>query len=393
VLDKGTIHGGFMMSTRRVFDKLRKFLKGLGSKEAEQNLPDKLNQEKREDDKKTVLSKPSTESPTDETKIGPSFSIPTPQDETITVSSPPKKEESVKTHWEEGDVIDGLYRVWGKDESGGMGIVYFVEHLGWRKNLAVKTIRPEFLRDEKITKAFIREAETWINLGLYPNAVNCFYVRQMGGLLRIFTEYVDGGSLKKALSEGRIGDFRTILDLVIQFCHGMGYAHRKGLIHRDIKPANCLLTKDGALKITDFGLTKALGMVVPELGGLLISRVEEGSVSLLGGGAGTPEYMAPEQFEGRADFSSDIYSFGVMLYEMVCWRRPFVMPDGMNPSVRPYYYQRAHTQEIPPDPKSHTKAVRKINLALPISICEPFFRIAPSLKTFLPSIFTVPSWG
>jgi len=237
-----------------------------------------------------------------------------------------------------------------------MGVVYFVEHLGWKTNLAVKSIRPEILRDEKVVKAFIREAETWVDLGLHPHVVSCFYVRQMGGLLRIFAEYMDGGSLKKALSEGRIRDFKTILDLAIQFCRGMEYAHRKGLIHRDIKPGNCLLTKDGVLKITDFGLTKALGAVVPELGGLVISGVKEGSVSLLGKGGkvvGTPEYMAPEQFEGKADFSSDIYSFGVMLFEMVCGRRPFVMPDGMypHPDVKGWYYKEAHQKVIPPDPK------------------------------------------
>jgi len=227
-----------------------------------------------------------------------------------------------KVYWDIGDVIDGLYRVWGKDESGGMGVVYFVEHLGWKTNLAVKSIKPEILRDEKLVKAFIREAKTWVDLGLHPHIVSCFYVRQMGGLLRIFAEYVNGGSLKKALSEGRIKDFKTILDLAIQFCRGMDYAHRKGLVHRDIKPGNCLLTKDGVLKITDFGLTKALGTVVPELGGLVISSVKEGSVSLLEGKVGTPEYMAPEQFEGKADFSSDIYSFGVMLFEMVCGKDP-----------------------------------------------------------------------
>jgi WD40 repeat protein len=173
----------------------------------------------------------------------------------------------------------------------------------------------------------------------------------MGGLLRIFAEYVDGGSLKKALSEGRIKDLKTILDLAIQFCRGMDYAHRRGLIHRDIKPANCLLTRDGTLKITDFGLTKALGAVVPELGGLVISGVKEGSVSLLGGGVGTPEYMAPEQFEGRADFSSDIYSFGVMLFEMACGRRPFIMPEEMHPGARSWYYEKAHKEVIPPNPE------------------------------------------
>jgi len=325
-----------------LLESLKEFLKRLSSEGAERKPLDK--------------SSPSHKTPPDETKTAIDLSQQSFTDKTRTTPSTLSAYEEEdkltdKAYWDVGDVIDGLYRVWGKDESGGMGVVYFVEHLGWKTNLAVKSIRPEILRDEKVVKAFIREAETWVDLGLHPHVVSCFYVRQMGGLLRIFAEYVDGGSLKKALSEGRIKDFKTILDLAIQFCRGMEYAHRKGLIHRDIKPGNCLLTKDGVLKITDFGLTKALGAVVPELGGLVISGVKEGSVSFLGKGPGTPEYMAPEQFEGRADFSSDIYSFGVMLFEMVCGRRPFVMPDGMHPSARNWYYEEAHQKVIPPDPK------------------------------------------
>jgi len=329
-----------------LLDSLKEFLKRPSSEGAEGKPLDK--------------SSPSHKNSPDETKTAIDSSQQSFTDKTRTsVSTIPAYEEDKltdKAYWDVGDVIDGLYRVWGKDESGGMGVVYFVEHLGWKTNLAVKSIRPEILRDEKVVKAFIREAETWVDLGLHPHVVSCFYVRQMGGLLRVFAEYVDGGSLKKALSEGRIKDFKTILDLAIQFCRGMDYAHRKGLIHRDIKPGNCLLTKDGVLKITDFGLTKALGAVVPELGGLVISGVKEGSVSLLSKGGkvvGTPEYMAPEQFEGKADFSSDIYSFGVMLFEMVCGRRPFVMPDGMypHPDVKGWYYKEAHQKVIPPNPK------------------------------------------
>jgi len=340
-----------------LFDSLREFLKGLSSKGSEGKPRNKKGLQQLRDETKTVLSDSTQKTLLDDTRTILDSSTKTLLDDTKTVlessTIPVAEEERLtdKAYWEIGDVVDGLYRVWGMDTSGGMGSVYFVEHLGWKTNLAVKSIRPDFLRDERVVKAFIREAETWIDLGLHPHIVSCFYVREMGGLLRIFAEYVDGGSLKKALSEGRIKELKSILDLAIQFCRGMDYAHRKGLIHRDIKPANCLLTKDGTLKITDFGLTKALGVVVPELGGLVISGVKEGSVSLLGGGVGTPEYMAPEQFEGRADFSSDIYSFGVMLFEMVCGKRPFVMPEEMHPKARSWYYEKAHKEVIPPNPK------------------------------------------
>jgi WD40 repeat protein len=261
-----------------------------------------------------------------------------------------EEKHSDKAYWEIGDVIDGLYRVWGM-ASGDMGTVYFVEHLGWKKNLAVKSIRPEFLRDNEAKKTFIHEIESWINLGLHPHIVTCFYIKEIGGLLRVFTEYVDGISLKKTFLERKIKDIKTVLDLAIQFCRGMDYAHRRGVIHGDIKPENCLLTNYGILKISGFGLTKISGIVTPELGNLDISNLMEGSIVLFKGKMGTPEYMAPEQFEGRADFSSDIYSFGVMLFEMVCGRRPYVMSKEIHQVPRVLFYEKAHKEVIPPNPK------------------------------------------
>mgnify|MGYP000204874610 CR=1 FL=1 len=246
-----------------------------------------------------------------------------------------KDEQAEKIYWEIGDVIEGIYRVWKKDESDEIAVIYFVEHLGWKKNLTVKSIKPEISRDEKIVKLFIREAENWIKLGLHPHIVSCFYVKKIGGLLRIFAEYVEGESLKNVISDGKIKDLKTILDLAIQFSRGMNHIHGKGFIHRNIKPENCLLTKDGTLKITGFGMMEAFRRGVTEF--------EEA--------VGTPEYMAPEQFDGKADFSSDIYSFGVMLFEMVCGKRPFVMPEEMHPSERNKYYEKEHKEAIPPDPK------------------------------------------
>jgi serine/threonine protein kinase len=102
-----------------------------------------------------------------------------------------------KAYWEIGDVIDGLYRVWGI-ASGDMGTIYFVEHLGWKKNLAAKSIRPELLRGNEAKKAFINALESWINLGFHPHIVTCFYIKEIEGLLMVFTEYVDGISLKKS---------------------------------------------------------------------------------------------------------------------------------------------------------------------------------------------------
>ncbi len=259
-------------------------------------------------------------------------------------------ETDVPLEWKEGYVIDGLYRVWGKNTSGAMGVIYFVEHLGWKTNLAVKVPR---IRegDERALKAFLREAETWVNLGLHPHIAACYYVREMGGLPRIFVEYVSGGSLRDALAEQRLRDLKDVLDIAIQFCRGMDYAHRKGLVHRDIKPGNCLLERDGTLKVSDFGLTKALGSVGEEAAAGILTSQFAGSVSLFGGVAGTPEYMAPEQFKGQAGFAADIYAFGVVLYEMVAGARPFVVSDDVLPEARVYFYQDLHQTQQPTDPR------------------------------------------
>ncbi len=256
----------------------------------------------------------------------------------------------VPLEWKEGEVIEGLYRVWGKNTSGAMGVIYFVEHLGWKTNLAVKVPR---IRegDERALKAFLREAETWVNLGLHPHIATCYYVREMSGLPRIFVEYVSGGSLRDALAEQRLRDLKDVLDIAIQFCRGMDYAHRKGLVHRDIKPGNCLLERDGTLKVSDFGLTKALGSVGEEAAARILTSQFAGSVSLFGGVAGTPEYMAPEQFEGQAGFAADIYAFGVVLYEMVAGARPFVVSDDVLPKARVYFYQDLHQTQQPTDPR------------------------------------------
>lgn len=291
------------------------------------------------------------------------------QEEPESILHEPEEEGPVKetpTNWNEGDVIAELYKIKGS-AAGGQGVVYFVDHLNWRIPLAVKTPLPHLMADETIMKRFIREAEVWVDLGMHPNIATCFYVRQIGGLPRIFIEYVDGGSLKDWIRDGKVKDWKDILDFAIQFCRGMGYAHTKGVIHRDIKPANCLMTEDGTLKITDFGLVKSLGVEEiegPEGEVSLSSGVVGGTLTVTGGGMGTPEYMAPEQFESAKEvgMEADIYSFGVMLFEMVTGERPFVVSDEMHPAARGHVYQQAHQSEMPPEPVSlHENCPKPLN--------------------------------
>ncbi len=266
-----------------------------------------------------------------------------------TPPAPPASEapvEAPRPIWQEGETIDGRYRVLGST-AGGMGVVYFVEHLGWRRKLAVKSIRPDYLDDERALQNFLQEAWVWVELGLHPHIATCYYVRTVEGLPRIFIEYVEGGDLRHYLDAHRGLSLREKLDLLTQCARGMEYAHRHGLVHRDLKPQNCLVTPAGELKVTDFGTALAPGAGVVDEGRGEVVRLEGTFVSA-GGVAGTPEYMAPEQFEGAAVTASDVYAFGVTAYEVLSGRRPFQMPEEMHPMARMYFYREAHQGEPVP---------------------------------------------
>ncbi len=157
--------------------------------------------------------------------------------------------------WEPGQVILGIYKVENKI-SGGMGHVYIVQHLKWNRELAIKAPNQAMLSDRDLFARILREAHSWTEMGLHPNIAYCYYVRNIENVPHIVVEYVDGGNLRQWLKEGKCRDYRKNLDLALQFCHGIEYAHGKGMIHRDIKPENILMTRDGTLKITDFGLVR-----------------------------------------------------------------------------------------------------------------------------------------
>ncbi len=198
--------------------------------------------------------------------------------------------------------------------------------------------------DLQALERFRREGKTWIALGTHPNIVQAAFIKTIGYKPHIFLEYIDGLSLREQLAKGPL-DLRTSLDIILQCCEGMIYAHQKlGIVHRDLKPENILLTRDGVAKITDFGLV-SLGRQIFEPSKDSISPTGldfEKSVM------GTPHYMPPEQWMGgkNVDIRSDIYAFGVIFYELLCGRRPFELEEG-----EPDYVLHAkHLDESPPDP-------------------------------------------
>ena len=268
----------------------------------------------------------------------------------------PTKESS---DWQVGEWLHDRWEIY-KILKGGMGVVYIVYDQELHEPFAVKTFQDEvFSRNPDIAERFTREAFTWIHLDSHPNIVQARMVHHLQGKPYLFLEYVSGGDLSQWVGTPRLTkNLLQALDFALQFCDGMNYAISKGLrVHRDIKPQNCLVTQDNVLKITDFGLAKvfdnteahgeeplqAPNMRPQERAGILGRLFTKGrgksvgsnrfphvdrnslSVSRTGMGAGTVTHMAPEQFDDakHVELRADIYSFGVMLFQMITGQLPF----------------------------------------------------------------------
>jgi WD40 repeat protein/serine/threonine protein kinase len=229
---------------------------------------------------------------------------------------PEAPEPAPEAEWRVGQVVLGLYEVTGVLGQGGMGRVYRVRHRGWGVDLAVKVPLAKALAAAGGAEAFEREAETWVNLGLHPHTVSCYYVRRVDGIPRVFAEYLDGGSLAQAIRARRLADAASILDVAIQFAWGLHYAHEQGLVHRDVKPGNVMLTADGVVKVTDFGLAGA--RVAPAA----VGGAGDQTTMAPGGGGGTPPYMSPEQWSGRPlTRRTDVWSWALSALEMFAGHR------------------------------------------------------------------------
>ena len=240
-------------------------------------------------------------------------------------------EAAVASEWRPGDIILELYEVrpittgFGAAVrehdylEGGLGRIYKVYHRSWHREMAVKTPQAlKFITPEQKTQ-FIRECDTWVNIGLHPNITACHYVRELGGVPRVFSEFADAGSLKDWIESRRLYQggqqevLEKILDLAIQFARGLEYAHLREVIHQDVKPDNVLLWQDGSLKITDFGLVRARVQV----GLLPDTPPAEGTILVDGAGFMTEDYCSPEQANGeKLTRRTDIWSWGVTVLEI-----------------------------------------------------------------------------
>jgi len=233
------------------------------------------------------------------------------------------------SNWAIGSLIQQRWEVCDVFR-GGMGEVYVVYDRDWQETLAVKTFQDDILAQKPAAASrFLQEALVWVNLEVHRNIAEARMVHEIEGKPLLFLEYVSGGDLSHWIGAPRLKEnLAQVVSFALQFCDGMLHAASKGLkVHRDIKPHNCLISRDRVLKITDFGLAKILDVENLETEAYEQSSSEHEGTHLTrtASGMGTPAYMAPEQFRNArmVDVRADVYSFGILLFEMMTGELPF----------------------------------------------------------------------
>jgi serine/threonine protein kinase len=225
----------------------------------------------------------------------------------------------------------GKNRVLGLLGMGGMGVIYKAVQEPINRIVAVKVLPPQFSRDHESSLRFESEAKA-ISMLQHQNIVQLYEYGEENGSRYFAMQFVEGESLAARIGQKKPMPIAQIIDLTRQVCRGLRYAHSMGVIHRDIKPQNILIDKNEVAHISDFGIAKI---------------VSQNSITLTGLTVGTPEYMSPEQAEGHElTPASDIYSLGVVIYEMLTRDPPFT---ANNPVA--VAYKQVHEIPTPPSVK------------------------------------------
>src|ERR671910_1201849 len=233
-------------------------------------------------------------------------------------------------------MIDGRYRVLNRLGSGGMADVYEAEDTQLGRRVALKLLYRRFAEDAEFVERFRREASSAAGLS-HPNVVQVFDRGEWNGTYYIAMELLQGRNLKEVVRDHGALDPALAVDIVLQILKAARFAHRRGVVHRDIKPHNVMVDEEGRAKVTDFGIARAGASDMTETGSIM----------------GTAQYLSPEQAQGQpVSARSDLYSSGVMLYELLTGKVPFdaespvtialkhvseapVPPSQLNPAVSP----------------------------------------------------------
>jgi eukaryotic-like serine/threonine-protein kinase len=233
-----------------------------------------------------------------------------------------------------GTVFDGRYRIIRKLGAGGMADVYLAEDQELGRRVAIKILNDRHAADDSFIERFRREAKNAAGLS-HPNIVSIYDRGEAEGTYYIAMEYLDGRSLKELIVGRGPAPIKTAIDYARQILAAVGFAHRHGIVHRDIKPHNVLVGPEGRLKVTDFGIARSGASQMTEVGSII----------------GTAQYLSPEQARGApVDQTSDLYSVGVVLSEMLTGQVPFTGETPLEIAMK-------HLSEVPRPPSELRPAV------------------------------------
>jgi beta-lactam-binding protein with PASTA domain/predicted Ser/Thr protein kinase len=226
-----------------------------------------------------------------------------------------------------GTVFDGRYRIVRKLGAGGMADVYLAEDQELGRRVAIKILNDRHAADDSFIERFRREAKNAAGLS-HPNIVSIYDRGEAEGTYYIAMEFLDGRSLKELIVGRGPAPVKVAIDYARQVLAAVGFAHRHGIVHRDIKPHNVLVGPEGRLKVTDFGIARSGASQMTEVGSII----------------GTAQYLSPEQARGaRVDQTSDLYSVGVVLFEMLTGQVPFTGDTPLEIAMK-------HLSEVPTPP-------------------------------------------
>ncbi len=240
-----------------------------------------------------------------------------------------------------GSILSNRYEIVEKIGDGGMALVYSAKDTLLNRLVAVKILREQYANDNEFIGRFYREAQAAASLS-HPNVVTVYDVGTYGKTPFIVMEYIHGKNLSEVIkTEGRLSAAQAV-KIAIQICSALAHAHRHGIVHRDIKPHNILITNDGQVKVTDFG----------------IAAVSSTSITQTGVVLGSVLYFSPEQARGsKIDHLSDLYSLGVVMYEMLCGTVPFKAETPISIALKHIQDQPVPLTSINPDVPPHLEKI------------------------------------